>query len=179
MKNEVPRLPSAPHAPALRRRQRGVTLVEVVLTLIILSILVSIAVPNFGGAQEQLELDEIESQLVSDLRVLRQEAMGCGGSDADLPYIDIREDDQDWTICRCDNENAGAVCHERGPFSGLDIGEAPENQIEFQYPDGSLEGGDPQKIELRSTEDEDAEVDLCVYPNSGSIKRMDQGDECE
>ncbi|MCG5531105.1 type II secretion system GspH family protein [Halorhodospira halochloris] len=144
----------------------GFTLVEVVLIVIILAILASIAVPNFGGAQEQLELDKVESQLVSDLRVLRQDAMGCGGSD--LPYIDFQEDGQGWTVCGC----GGSPCRDRGPYSGLDIDEAPENQIEFQYPDGSHNEEAPQHIKL-SAEDGDAVVDLCVYPNSGSVNRND------
>ncbi|MCG5528640.1 MULTISPECIES: Tfp pilus assembly protein FimT/FimU [Halorhodospira] len=178
MKNEVPRLPSAPRAPALRRRQRGVTLVEITLVLIIASVLVAIAVPNFGGAQEQLDLEEVQSRLASDLRIMRQDAMRCGNPDNDPPSISfdgkVNGNEYDWRInssgCpggidvqrRCEDFSADFNC--KNNFT-IDYDET----IEFKYPYGEVDS--EHEITISSG---DEEVSICLDGDSSAV----QSDEC-
>ncbi|MCG5533389.1 prepilin-type N-terminal cleavage/methylation domain-containing protein [Halorhodospira sp. 9621] len=178
MKNEVPRLPSAPHAPALRRRQRGVTLVEIVLILIIASVLAAIAVPNFGGAEEQLDLEEVQSRLASDLRIMRQDAMRCGNPDNHRPYVEFK--DNSWEINSKDCPGGRSVSRECEDFGGdFDCNnfveveaveeDADESKIEFEYPYGEVDS--EYEITISSG---DEEVSICLDGDSSAVK----SDEC-
>ncbi|MCG5538672.1 Tfp pilus assembly protein FimT/FimU [Halorhodospira sp. 9622] len=165
MKNEVPRLPSAPHAPALRRRQRGVTLVEITLVLIIASVLVAIAVPNFGGAQEQLELEEIESRLVSDLRIMRQAAMGCGGvdpSDGD-EYPAFSFDGDGWKI---ESNDCSAIPDLNRDSMGGGFQISGDDAFSFEYPFGQLSSDDDQVITLS---DDEACIEVSISAESSGF----------
>lgn len=65
------------HATArpLRRLSRGLTLVEAVVTLAVLTVLAGLAAPDLGRLVERRELEAAAAQLETDLQLARSEAV--------------------------------------------------------------------------------------------------------
>lgn len=58
--------------------QRGVTLVELLICIAILSILASMAIPRLGHSVEKQELENASRQLAGDIRWLQQISINAG-----------------------------------------------------------------------------------------------------
>lgn len=58
-----------------RTRTRGLTMVELLITVAILGILASVAVPSFGNFLSKRRVEGVASELVTDLQFARSEAV--------------------------------------------------------------------------------------------------------
>jgi type IV fimbrial biogenesis protein FimT len=56
-------------------RQRGVTLVEILIVIVMIGIMTAIALPRFGRMQRQWRVESVAQQLVGDLHRARVEAI--------------------------------------------------------------------------------------------------------
>lgn len=65
---------AAVHSPS-RRLQRGLTLVELIVTLVIVGVLLTLAVPSFSEAIARERLRGVNAQLVTDLKFARSESI--------------------------------------------------------------------------------------------------------
>jgi len=81
------------------RKQKGFTLIELFVTLIIVSILLTIAVPNFNAFMKANLLATTTNKLVTSLNLARSEAINRGGR---------------VTICKSDD---GLACKALGNWS--------------------------------------------------------------
>jgi len=59
-------------------REKGFTLIELMITLVVLGILLLVAVPNFGSFVAQSRVDAVKSKLVSSIALARSEAIKRG-----------------------------------------------------------------------------------------------------
>ena len=66
---------SLPHVPRRRRRPRGFTLVELLLTIMIAAILAAVAAPSFKGAIRSVAVRGAASELVAGIQFARSEAI--------------------------------------------------------------------------------------------------------
>lgn len=68
-------LPSFPSKPISARRQRGFTLVELVVTIALLAILTTLAAPSFAELLRQWRRDSATRELTTSLQLARSEAI--------------------------------------------------------------------------------------------------------
>lgn len=59
----------------MRNRDRGYTLIELILVIAIMAILFTISFPNFTRILSQYQLKSTANQLISDMRWVRQESI--------------------------------------------------------------------------------------------------------
>jgi len=102
--------------------QAGVTLIGMLMSLAIVGILVSQALPAMGGFRDRQQLRAVADQLRSDLQELRQRAVN-GQRDLRLHVEAVCYLIHDGAIdaCRCDTKKQEAVCT------------SPANVLELQW----------------------------------------------
>lgn len=61
-------------------REKGFTLIELMITLVVLGILLLVAVPNFGSFVAQSRVDSVKNKLVSSIALARSEAIKRGSA---------------------------------------------------------------------------------------------------
>ena len=59
-------------------REKGFTLIELMITLVVLGILLLVAVPNFGSFVAQSRVDAVKEKLISSIGLARSEAIKRG-----------------------------------------------------------------------------------------------------
>ena len=59
-------------------KEKGFTLIELMITLVVLAILLLVAVPNFGSFVAQSRLDSVKNKLISSVALARSEAIKRG-----------------------------------------------------------------------------------------------------
>ena len=84
----------------LKNRQRGFTLVEVLVVVAILGILIAIAMPSFTATIRRFRADAIRDDLLASLQLARSEAMRSG-----LPVTITRTPTS--ATCAADTSTAG------------------------------------------------------------------------
>ncbi|ABM61113.1 pilus assembly FimT family protein [Halorhodospira halophila] len=161
----------APHrwgSGAVTARHRGVTLIELILVLVILSILAGIAAPRLGGFTDGPSVNAVKNGLISDLRSARGKAMACSGADL---KVDLG---RAWAMTW---ESSGDGC---GPLRGLTerdgvtVTSSPD-AFRLTYPHGELVADDGGEINDKSFEvalsKGDASRTMCVRVATGSVTR--------
>ena len=99
--------------------RQGFTLVELMITLVILAVLAAIAVPSMRELIARKRVEGVANELASDLRYLRSEQIERGGrinrrmgirfsisSNGDTCYVLYEEDTAFGASCNCINEPA-------------------------------------------------------------------------
>jgi type IV fimbrial biogenesis protein FimT len=102
------------------RSRRGLTMVEVLVTLAIAAILISVAVPSMLGFLDRQRVISITAEMVTDLRLARSETvkrnqaieMSFDGDGSQTCYV-IHTTDTAFGDCNC-TRAAGAVCVDAG-----------------------------------------------------------------
>jgi len=61
-----------------RRRSRGYTLVEMVITLLVIGLVVAFAVPSFRGIRQSQQLHGAAENIAAQLRLAREKALSTG-----------------------------------------------------------------------------------------------------
>jgi prepilin-type N-terminal cleavage/methylation domain-containing protein len=71
---ETPLMPGYPH---VRRRQRGFSFVEVLVTMTVLGIVLAMAIPNFRAVGSSYALGQAASQVAADFQSTRMRAIAA------------------------------------------------------------------------------------------------------
>jgi type IV fimbrial biogenesis protein FimU len=142
----------------MRRLSLGFTLVELLVTLVVVGILASLAAPAFDGVFERARADTDTGDLVRALNLARLEAINRGASvyvqpvdngwnDELVVFVDTNGDgswaaDEDDTIRSIPGMAGGAVVEEDNDagsvvFNHLGALESPVAGAEFSYARGS------------------------------------------
>ncbi|MGM3275676.1 GspH/FimT family pseudopilin [Ralstonia sp. 24A2] len=114
------------------RRSRGVTMVEIIITLAIVAILAVIAVPSFTGTIQRARTQSEANSLVNDLQFARSEAIKrglpvslCASSDG-ATCTNANAWDRGWIVFNDDNGSGAIdtstdkVLRARAPFTSSD-----------------------------------------------------------
>ncbi|MBK1644528.1 hypothetical protein CKO25_07640 [Thiocapsa imhoffii] len=133
------------HTPLARRRAAGLTLLELLFTIAILAILLSVAVPSFQGLAQRDRITDTTNDLLMAFQLGRSEAIRyrtqatvCA---ANANQTDCAVADPPWSN--------GWVLYRVNPQTPIRVGAAPApgvtiattvQQIQFQ-PDGSAQMG--------------------------------------
>jgi len=72
--------PPMPGNPHVRRRQRGFSFIEVLVTMTLLSIVLAMAIPNFRAVGSSYALGQAASQVSSDFQSTRMRAIAANSS---------------------------------------------------------------------------------------------------
>lgn len=104
------------HIPSPRLRDRGVTLIELLVAVAVIAIIVTVAAPSFRDMIQMQRLRGITAQLVTDLQFARNDAVSRGTlsrfsfqSDASMSCYSIYTSAVSNTRCDC-RLGAGAAC---------------------------------------------------------------------
>lgn len=79
----------------ITRRQAGLTLAELLVTLAVVAILLGVAIPSYQGLVERRQADGANSGMVNAVNMARSEAMKRGGGVMIAP-LDDADADNEW-----------------------------------------------------------------------------------
>ncbi len=129
----------------MRRMNNGFTLIELLITLVIATILVTIAVPNFSGLMQNNRLVAQTNSLITDLNYARSEAIKRGAS------ISVTAEDREWTngwtITLQGAADTDFLRRSSAVQKGLSIASDTGDTIEFSA-SGNIAGIDVAPLEL-------------------------------
>lgn len=91
------------------RFQKGITLVELLTTVVIIGIVAAMAVPRFQKAFERIKFRSANREITSSLRLARSKAV----STKEQHGVFFNSDDLSWTLFK-DKENPGGMVFEAG-----------------------------------------------------------------
>jgi type IV fimbrial biogenesis protein FimT len=158
--------------PTMPTRLRcGLTMIEVLVTLAIAAILISVAVPSMLGFLDRQRVISITAEIVTDLRLARSETvkrnqaieMSFDGDGAQTCYV-IHTTDTATGDCRC-TRAAGAVCVDGGGLPVANLTDLKTVQIprgqrvtvasnrvdyKFRAPSGMPETTDGMQVDVSS-----------------------------
>ncbi|MFP4146804.1 MAG: Tfp pilus assembly protein FimT/FimU [Halorhodospira sp.] len=146
------------------RRRAGFTLLEIITVLLVLGILAGIAVASIGGATSAADVRRVEEALVSDLRVARMRAMGCGAGSIKLQW-----DAKGWRIKKppCGRPiSVFSPPEEEDDWRGVEHDPGSGNVV-FTYPWGGVD----KEMVIKLGESSGAcRRRVVIKPDSGRIK---------